>query len=145
MGFDLTSILGGSLGSAVKDVVGAFKLDPTKKAEFQAAVDENAAQLALKQLELQGKLQDALTAEIATASENIRAETGSADKFTSRARPMFLYVCEFLILWNYAVVPIFHQTPVQFPDALFWLFGSVLLGYVGARSWDKYADKVFGK
>lgn len=139
----LTDIIGGSVGSLVKDVVGTFKLDPAKKAEFQAQVDENAAAIALKQLELQEKFQDALTSEIQAAAGNIQAETKSSDKFTSRARPMFMYMVELILGWNYIVVPIFHREPVTLPDALFWLFGSVVLGYTGARSWDKYAEKMF--
>lgn len=144
MGISIADIVGGGLGTLVKDVVGTFKLDPAKKAEFQAAIDENAAQLALKQLELQEKMQASLDIEVQTASANIRAETGSADRFTSRARPMFMYVVEFILLWNYVVVPIFKQTPVTLPEALFWLFGSMVLGYTGARSWDKYAEKFMG-
>ena len=73
----LETILGGSVGKIVKDVVGAFKLDPTKKAEFQAAIDENAAVLAQKELELQGKIQDAIAVEVASAAEIIKVEAQS--------------------------------------------------------------------
>lgn len=133
----ITDLFGGGLLGGVKDIIGAFKLDPAKKAELQAAVDANEAAIALKQLELDGKLQDALTAEIQTASANIRAEAGSGDKYTSRARPTFLYICEFILLWNYVVVPLFKQQPLELPEALFWLFGSCMLGYTGARTWEK--------
>ena len=77
------------------------------------------------------------------AGENIRAETMSGDKFTSRARPLFLYICNFILLWNYVVVPLLGRTPIEFPEPMFWLFGSVMLGYVGARTWEK--AQLFGK
>lgn len=137
MGFDLTSILGGSLGSAVKDIVGAFKIDPTKKAEFQAAIDAASHEIAIKQAEYESKLLDVQTKEIETASANIRAEAASGDKYTSRARPSFLYMCIGILGWNFIAVPLFHHTPLDLPEPLFWLFGSCMLGYTGARTWEK--------
>jgi hypothetical protein len=151
MGFDIGTILGSNLGQMFKDVVGTFKLDPAKKAELQAAIDENQQQIALKQLELQEKVQDSITSEVASASANIRAEAATGDKYTSRARPTFLYVVYVVIAWNYIFLPIIqyaHHTPpapIALPDALFWLFGSGYLGYTGARSWDKYNAVSNGK
>lgn len=142
---DLTTILGANLGQTFKDVVGAFKLDPEKKAEFQAAIDANAALLQQKQLDLQGKLADAQTAEIATASANIRAEAQTGDKYTSRARPSFIYLMLGIMAANYVAFPLLHMAPIQFPDALFWLFGSCMLGYTGARTWEKIQSPAAGK
>lgn len=121
---------GGGIGDLVQKIVGTFKLSPEAKLEFDKAMAENAAKLK----ELDSQLQ---ITELNAASANIQAEAKSGDKFTSRARPMFLYVMEFIIAWNYIIVPIFRQTPVPLPDPLFWLFGSAVLGYVGARSWEK--------
>ncbi len=126
----LDSIFGGGVGKLVKDVVGTFKLSPEAKLEFDKQLAENEFRLKQMDADLESKLAD-------TASANIRAESGSGDKYTSRARPTFLYIVEFILLWNYVVVPLFKQTPVQLPDPLFWLFGSAMLGYVGARSWEK--------
>lgn len=137
----LTDLFGGSLLGGVKDIIGAFKLDPAKKAELEAIVDQNAHSIRIKEIDLQEKFQDALTAEIQTASANIRAEAGSSDKYTSRARPTFLYICEFILLWNYVVVPLLRQQPLLLPEPLFWLFGSCMLGYTGARTWEKLAGK----
>jgi hypothetical protein len=87
---------------------------------------------------IEAQAQDAIiTREVEAASANIRAEATNGDKFTSRARPLFLYVCNVILVWNYIIVPTRGLTPVAFPDPLFWLFGSVMLGYVGARSWEK--------
>jgi hypothetical protein len=126
----LDSIIGGGVGQLVKDVVGSFKLSPQAKAEFDAQIEERKFELAKMDSELESKLAD-------IASQNIRAEVASGDKFTSRARPLFLYTVNFILAWNYIAVPIFHQKPVDLPEPLFWLFGSVMLGYVGARSWEK--------
>ena len=126
----LDKLFGGGVGQLVKDVVGTFKLSPQAKLEFEKELAENEFKLKQMDAELESKLAD-------TASANIRAEAGSGDKYTSHARPTFLYCCYIILMWNFVVVPIFKQTPVTFPEPLFWLMGSVLLGYVGARSWEK--------
>jgi hypothetical protein len=134
MGFDVGTILGGAVGETVKKIAGVFKADPT-------VVEQNKAELARIEYELQGKLQDAISREIEAASSNIRAEAGSGDKFTSRARPTFLYICNAVIGWNYIIAPLFGRQPLALPEPLFWLFGSVMLGYTGARSWEKVFQK----
>ena len=115
-------------------MVGTFKLSPEAKLEFEKQIAENDFKLKQMDAELESKLAD-------TASANIRAESGSGDKYTSRARPTFLYIVEFILLWNYVAVPLFKQVPVELPEPIFWLFGSVMLGYTGARSWEKIADR----
>lgn len=142
MSFNLSDIVGGNLGALVKDVVGTFHLSPEKQAEFQSIVDQNAAQLAMKQLELDGKVQESMSREIEAASANIQAEAKSGDKYTSRARPTFMYVFNIILLMNYVVLPQIRREPVSFPDSLFWLGGACILGYTGARSWDKWAEKI---
>ena len=133
----LLAILGGNIGDVFSKIVGTFKLSPETAAQLEKAKEDHAADLALMQLQMQGKLQDALTAEVQAASSNIQAEEKSGDKYTSRARPTFLYICNLVILWNYVIVPLWHEKPIDLPEPLFWLFGSVMLGYVGARSWEK--------
>jgi hypothetical protein len=133
----LDQLLGGGVGQLFKDVVGTFKLSPEDKAKFQASIDENQTQVQLAQLTLEGKAQDALAREVEAASANIRAEATSGDKFTSRARPSFVYVMLAIMAANYVVFPLSGKTPLVYPDALFWLFGSCMLGYTGARTWEK--------
>lgn len=134
----LDQILGGNLASFVGGLIDKFHLSPEDKAKFQAAVDANQTQLALAQLDLQGKAQDELAREVEAASGNIRAEAASGDKYTSRARPSVIYVVLVILSANYIVFPLLGKAPLAFPDALFWLFGSCVLGYTGARSWDKF-------
>lgn len=139
----LDTILGGNLGQVVKDVVGTFKLSPEDKAKFQAAVDANQTQIQLAQIDLEKNANDAMSREVEAASANIRAEATTGDKYTSRARPSFVYVVLVILIANYILFPLLGKTPLTFPDALFWLFGSCMLGYTGARTWEKVT--VFGQ
>ena len=126
----LDQLFGGGVGKLVKDVVGTFKLSPEAKLEFERQLAENEFKLRQMDADLESKLAD-------TAAQNIQAEAKSGDKYTSRARPTFLYCCYIMLMWNYVVVPIFKQAPVNFPEPLFWLMGSCLLGYIGARTFEK--------
>jgi hypothetical protein len=95
-------------------------------------------ELVKMQLEMEMAEQEAITKEIETASANIRAEAMSGDKYTSRARPSFIYMMLAIMICNYVVFPIIGRAMLEFPEPLFWLFGSVMLGYTGARSWEKF-------
>lgn len=141
----LSTIVTGGLGTLVKDVIGTFKLSPEKKAEFDAAIEANAQEVRLKELELEGQLADYTAREIEAASGNIRAEATSGDRYTSRARPSFIYVMLVILSCNYILFPLIQRPPLNFPEALFWLFGSCMLGYTGARSWEKWTATRFGK
>ena len=133
----LDTIFGGGVGKLIKDVVGTFHLSPEAKLEFDKQIAENEFKLKQIDAELESKLSD-------IASQNIQAESKSGDKFTSRARPMFLYIIELILAWNYIVVPLFRQVPVTLPDPIFWLFGSCMLGYTGARTWEKLVGSKVG-
>ena len=133
------------LGDVFSKIVGTFKLSPEKAAELESLKLQNAAAIQKMQMDMEARAQDAITREVEAASENIRAEATNGDKYTSRARPTFIYVCNVIICWNYIVVPLMKEKPVEFPEPLFWLFGSVMLGYVGARSWEKISGVGAGK
>jgi len=141
----LQNILGGTLLNSVKGIIGEFHASPEVKAQMQAALDANKTQIDLAQLNLEAKAQDALAREVEAASANIRAEAASGDKYTSRARPSFLYVMLGILATNYVVFPLLGKAALVFPDALFWLFGSCMLGYTGARTWEKYTILGQGK
>lgn len=137
---------GGNAGGVVKaigDVIDKF----VETADEKRAADMVKAKLRMQEMTLQHEFELAVREHdievTKVAGENIRAETMSGDKFTSRARPLFLYICNFILLWNYVVVPLLGRTPIEFPEPMFWLFGSVMLGYVGARTWEK--AQIFGK
>lgn len=82
----------------------------------------------------------------------ILAEANSADPWTSRARPSFLYLMYAVILLCVigAVIGIWWPDHVAtaatnltnllmaIPESLWWLFGAGYLGYTGSRSFDKW-------
>ena len=79
------------------------------------------------------------------------AEEQSADPWTSRARPSFLYVMYVLLLWSIPMGLIAAAQPQMarniaagmtaylngIPEPLYALFGTGYLGYTVARSWGK--------
>ena len=86
-----------------------------------------------------------------TQMKAIIAEANSADPWTSRARPSFLYVMYTLLLWSIpmgliaAVNPGMAQGIARgmnaylsgIPEELYALFGTGYLGYTAARAWGK--------
>ncbi len=81
----------------------------------------------------------------------IIAEANSADPWTSRARPSFLYVMYALLLWAMPMGLIAAFRPetataiaagmnaylAGIPEPLYALFGTGYLGYTAARTWGK--------
>ena len=81
----------------------------------------------------------------------IVAEANSADPWTSRARPSFLYVMYILLLASLpmGVLSAFNPAAAQgiaagmnaylagLPEPLYALFGTGYLGYTAARQWGK--------
>jgi len=132
-----TEIIGGGLGQLIKDVVGSFKLSPEEKLKFEQLLVQHEHEIKLKEMELTVKSMDAESKAIETDSANIKAEAQLGDKYTSRMRPTFGYMMIFVLGWNFVICPLLGNNPIEFPEALFWLFGSVMLGYTGARTWEK--------
>jgi hypothetical protein len=110
--------------------------------------DEERDAAKLKLLSQQG--QQSL-AELQTTLSAILAEANSKDKWTSRARPSFLYIMYAMILASIPMGVLHVVDPVSaaavaegmkswlaaLPEPLWWLFGSGYLGYTGARTFDK--------
>lgn len=72
----------------------------------------------------------------------LAAEASSEDKWTSRARPSFLYVVYAVIIFNYIILPLVGVLGISLPElvipeALWNMFGMGYLGYVGGRTWEK--------
>lgn len=111
--------------------------DPTERAKAQAMLEQQQIDGELKELELQ--------------MSAIVMEAQSADKFTSRARPGFLYVVYIYILaaipfgFLFALMPDFAAASIEgvqsfltaIPEEMWGLFGVGYLGYTGARTWEK--------
>lgn len=113
---------------------------------FPDKTEAAKAQLKLIELQQTGQLD-----EIKTAMSAIIAEAQSQDKWTSRARPSFLYVIYTMILFSLpmAILSAFYPSIVTqieiglkgwleaIPHALWDLFGVGYLGYAVSRSYDK--------
>ncbi|MBB5686208.1 holin family protein [Sphingobium boeckii] len=102
----------------------------------------------LELLKLEGSQEmEALRTQMAA----IIAEAQSADPWTSRARPSFLYVMYVLLLWAIPMGLIAAARPEMaqdiahgmnaylagIPEPLYALFGTGYLGYTAARQWGK--------
>jgi hypothetical protein len=88
---------------------------------------------------------------ISAQMQAIVAEAQSADPWTSRARPSFLYMMYALILWAIPMGLIAAANPPMaegiakgmtaylrgIPEDLYALFGTGYLGYTAARTWGK--------
>ena len=108
------------------------------------------AKLELMRLESQNELK-----ELEVSMSAIVMEAKSQDKWTSRARPGFLY-CVYLLLLSSipmgilsaispdtsaAIITGFQAWLAAIPDNIIALFGAGYLGYSGARSYDKTRQK----
>lgn len=127
----------GSIFSVGTKLIDKLIPDPEQKA---------TAQLKLLQLQQSGDLD-----EMKTQLSAIIAEAQSADPWTSRARPTFLYVVYILLLWSIpmGVLTIFNPEAATaftvgfkgwlsaIPEPILTLFGVVMTGYVAGRSWEK--------
>ena len=128
------------INSLIGPIAGLIdKLIPDPKAR-------DAAKLEL--IRLQGSQElEALQAQLSA----IVAEAQSADPWTSRARPSFLYVMYALLLWSVpmgliaAIQPSMADAIARgmtaylrgIPEELYALFGTGYLGYTAARAWGK--------
>jgi hypothetical protein len=102
----------------------------------------------LELIKLEG---DQEMATIGAQMQAIVTEAQSADPWTSRARPSFLYVMYALILWSIPMGLIAAVDPKMalgigngmtaylrgIPEELYALFGTGYLGYTAARTWGK--------
>jgi hypothetical protein len=133
---DIGTLFSG-IGSLAKDIRTAF----TGKEPIDAG---KAAELALKVQALESSITQA-------QMSVVLAESQSSDKWTSRGRPMFLYVIYVMILAAipmgivYAISPETSQNITAgfkawleaIPGDLYALFGAGYLGYGAFRTYDK--------
>lgn len=134
-GEDIISSVITEVGSIIKQVIP----DPIKAQEIIAQIQK---------AQQEGKLEDT---KIRISA--ILAEAQSQDKWTSRARPAFMYVIYIYILMGIpiGILSIFNPTDAKMiaagvsawlmaiPQALYQLFEVGYLGYTGFRSFDKHS------
>lgn len=136
------------LGGVFK--VGEKLIDQLFPDKVAQAAERAKAEQELLKLTMSGELEAAKTQLSA-----IIAEAQSADPWTSRARPSFLYVMYAMILWAIPMGIISAWKPDAatainagmkaylggIPEELWWLFGSGYLGYTVVRSREKARAK----
>jgi hypothetical protein len=113
---------------------------------FPDKAQAEAAKIKLLELQQTGQLK-----ELDGAYGAIIAEAKSQDKWTSRARPSFLYVIYLMIVTSIPMGVLYAYNPLvaghiatgmkewlaAIPNALWALFGTGYVGYSMSRSYDK--------
>ena len=113
---------------------------------FETDAEKANARAKLLQLEQEGRL-----AQTKLELSVMLAEAKSKDKWTSRARPAFLYVVYliFILCIFGSIIGIWRPDEVMqaaanmealfnaIPDQIIWLFGSVMMGYNTLRTVEK--------
>lgn len=141
MGISFAEINVGSVLSGAGQLFKDIRTAITGKEPISA---EKAAEIVLKTTEIEAKLEE-------TRISVMVAEASSQDKWTSRARPSFLYVIYILLLTALPMGVLFAINPVMannitygfklwlaaIPESLYALFGVGYLGYAATRSYDK--------
>lgn len=121
----------------VTALIQEFHMSPEDKAKAQQAIADAAAKAQQAAVDYDVQLNN-------IAGQNIRSETGSNDKFTSRARPLFMYIVEAILGFNYIIIPLTKifggkVDPTVLPGDLLTLFGICVTGYVVNRTVENVA------
>jgi hypothetical protein len=147
MGFNIASILGDTIGKSVREIVGAFKLDPIAKAELDKQAMAMQDKIDQRAFELEKVVEDHITAEIAARKDIIVAEMSAGDKLTRWARPMIVYAGLFFIFMNHVLPNIIAYwggrvfTPIGLPTD-FWDAWKVV---VSVWAVGRTSERIFGR
>jgi holin (3TMs family) len=130
------SLISPALDGASK-IISQFHLSPEDKVKAEQAMAELRLQSKQQANDQEVKLND-------IAGQNIRSDAQSQDKFTQRARPLFMYIIEAILTFNFIGIPIakmfgLHAEVIVLPADLLVLFGVCVTGYVFNRSAEKIA------
>lgn len=134
-----------SVGTLLTTAIDKIWPNPEDKAKADAQVMIATATAAVQQLQ--------------AAQAVMLAEEQSADPWTSRARPTFMYVIYFLILMSVPMgiltifqpdsatqlIAGFHNWLDAIPKPFIDLFGIGYLGYSASRTVDKHTEAKYGK
>lgn len=138
MAFDLSSILGSSVGDAFAKIVGVFKLSPEQAAQ-------HATDLAQIQAQLQESLQKSLDTEVSAQADIIKAEANSQSWLPRNVRPLIALVFAIPVAFN-ILVPVIARlwssniTPIVVDPLAYSVIKIYLVGYVGVRSFEKFTN-----
>ena len=140
MPFDISSLVGGSIGDAFAKIVGVFKVPPEKVLESQTELEKI-------RLGLESQLVQQVTAQI----EVDKQEATSTSVFVAGWRPFIGWICGIGLGSQFIVGPFFtwatallkHPTPFPTFDSgtlMTLLLG--MLGLGGMRTYEKVAGAV---
>ncbi len=144
MAIDFQDLIGGSITEGIAKIIQLFKVDPTialtkstELEEIRLKISADAAQAAASQVQAQLEIN--------------KTEASSADKFTSRWRPMVGYICGFALASNFIVAPFFTWGAqlagykVVYPTLDMSTMMPVLLGMLGLAGAHVYENTQGGK
>ncbi len=138
MGFDIGSLIGGSIGDAFAKIVGVFKVSPEKALESQTELEKI-------RLELESQLVQQVTAQI----EVNKQEAASNNMFVAGWRPFIGWICGSGLAMQFIIGPIFTwiatlvHRPTTFPTLDLGTLMTLLLGMLGLGGLRTY-EKVNG-
>ena len=138
MGFDISSLIGGSVGDAFAKIVGVFKVSPEKVLESQTELEKI-------RLALEAQLVQQVTAQI----EVNKVEAGSASMFVAGWRPAIGWICGLGLFVQFIVNPLatwgaaLFKHPIAFPALDLGTLMTLLLGMLGLGGLRTY-EKVQG-
>lgn len=92
----IVDALGGSILDGAAAIIGKFKEDPTKKAEYEAAANASKAEFELISLKLAKQIEQEVNAQanaIALAQIKINEADARGSRFQSSWRPLVGYIC----------------------------------------------------
>ncbi len=135
---NITDIIGGSVTDGVAKIISLFKVDPNLALE-------KSTELQKIQAEMQGKVQDAISQEIQSAAEIIKAEATSQSWLARNVRPLLLLLWGCCISVNVvaAIVARFYVSdfqPIPLDPWVYKLTAIGFTGYVTARTWEKVTN-----
>lgn len=137
MAFDISSLIGGSIGDAFQKIVGAFKVDPTVALQKQTELEEI-------KLQLVSKIQDQYNQQLQAQTDINKQEASSTNWFVAGWRPFFGWVggvafaIQFIIspfaTWGAALI----GHPIKFPSLDMGTLMPITMGILGLGAYRTY-------
>lgn len=137
----LTNILGGSILDGVGKIIGALKLSPDKRAEFEAAALASQTELAKLELELEAKAEEVFTRRVEAVNATMQAEAKSDSWLQKSWRPCIGFTVIAISINNFVLLPYFHNQgllPVDIPQTVWGMFMAIL----GITAYTRGQEKV---
>lgn len=140
MGLNVQDLIGGSITDGVAKIISLFKVDPTVALTKQVELEEI-------KLKMASDASAQIAEEIQGQLDINKAEAASGDKFTSRARPLILYICAAAMASNFVIGPFFTwiaamngQPNIHYPQLDWATMEPVLLGMLGLTAGHVYEN-----